>query len=70
MRSPKNVVKTGKTPVLSAGETRALPDGIDVSTLAGLRDRAFLGVLVYSFARGSAAVCKGSVRPCHRPARC
>ena len=33
-----------------------LIDGIDVSTLAGLRDRALLGVLVYSFARVSAAV--------------
>ena len=29
---------------------------IDVSTLVGLRDRALLGVLVYSFARVSAAV--------------
>ena len=56
VRGPKHVVKTGKTPVLSAKETRALLDGIDVSTLAGLRDRAFLGVLVYSFARVSAAV--------------
>ena len=37
-------------------ETRALLDGIDVSTLVGLRDRAFLGVLVYSFARVGAAV--------------
>ena len=33
-----------------------LLDGIDASTLVGLRDRAFLGVLVYSFARVSAAV--------------
>ena len=56
VRDPKHVVKTGKTPVLSAKETRALLDGIDVSTIAGLRDRAFLGVLVYSFARVSAAV--------------
>ena len=56
MRGPKHVVKTGKTPVLSAKETRALLDGIDVSTLVGLRDRALLGVLVYSFARVSAAV--------------
>ena len=56
VRGPKHVVKTGKTPVLSAKETRALLDGIDVSTLAGLRDRALLGVLVYSFARVSAAV--------------
>ena len=56
VRGPKHVVKTGKTPVLSAKETRALLDGIDVSTLAGLRDRALLGVLVYSFARVSTAV--------------
>ena len=50
VRGPKHVVKTGKTPVLSAKETWALLDGIDISTLAGLRDRALLGVLVYSFA--------------------
>ena len=56
VRGPKHVVKAGKTPVLSAKETRALLDGIDVTTLVGLRDRAFLGVLVYSFARVSAAV--------------
>ena len=56
VRGPKHIVKTGKTPVLSAKETRAVLDGIDVSTLVGLRDRAFLGVLVYSFARVSAAV--------------
>ena len=56
VRGPRHVVKTGKTPVLSAEETRALLDGIDVATLAGLRDRALLGVLVYSFARVSAAV--------------
>ena len=61
VRGPKHVVKTGKTPVLSAKETRAVLDGIDVSTVVGLRDRALLGVLVfgvlvYSFARVSAAV--------------
>ena len=56
VRGPRHVVKSGKTPVLSAQETRALLDGIDVSTLVGLRDRAFLGVLVYSFARVGAAV--------------
>ena len=56
VRGPKQVVKTGKTPVLSAKETRALLDGIDVSTVVGLRDRALLDVLVYSFARASAAV--------------
>ena len=56
VRGPRHVVNGGKTPVLSAKETRALLDGIDVSTIVGLRDRAFLGVLVYSFARVSAAV--------------
>ena len=56
VRGPKHVVKAGKTPVLSAKETRALLDGIDVTNLVGVRDRAFLGVLVYSFARVSAAV--------------
>ena len=50
VRGPKHVVKTGKTPVLSAKETRALLDGIDVSTVVGLRDRAILGVLVLSAA--------------------
>ena len=46
VRGPKHVVKTGKTPVLSAKEARTLLDGIDVSTVVGLRDRAFLGVRV------------------------
>ena len=58
VRGPRHVVKTGKTPVLSAKEARALLDGIDVTTFAGLRDRALLGVLVYSFARVSAAVAR------------
>ena len=48
--------RTRRVRLLSASETRALLDGIDLSTLAGLRDRALLGVLVYSFARVSAAV--------------
>ena len=50
------MVKKGKTPVLSAEKARGILDGIDISTLAGLRDRALIGVLVFSFARVSAAV--------------
>ena len=46
VHGPKYVVKTGKPPVLSAKEARTLLDGIDVSTVVGLRDRAFLGVRV------------------------
>ncbi len=56
VRGPKHVVKNGKTPVLSAEEARGLLDGIELSTLAGLRDRALIGVLVFSFARITAAV--------------
>lgn len=56
VRGPKHVVKKGKTPVLSASEARQLLDAIDVSTVIGLRDRALVGVLVYSFARVSAAI--------------
>ena len=56
VRGPKHVVKVGKTPVLQPDEARALLDSIDISTPAGLRDRALLGVMVYSFARVSAVV--------------
>ena len=42
--------------MLSAEEARGLSDGIDLSTLAGLRDRALIGVLVFSFARITAVV--------------
>ena len=56
VRGPKHVVKTGKTPVLTAGEARGLLDRIHTDTLVGLRDRALIGVMVYSFARVSAAV--------------
>ena len=37
VHGPKHVVKTGKTPVLSAKETRALLDGIDVFTVVDSR---------------------------------
>lgn len=56
VRGPKHVVKRGKTPVLTADEARQLLDAIDITTFIGLRDRALIGVLVYSFARISAAV--------------
>ena len=56
VRGPKYVVKKGKTPVLSAEEARRLLDSIDTSTLTGLRDRALIAVMVYSFARVSAVV--------------
>jgi site-specific recombinase XerC len=55
VRGPKYVVKRGKTPVLSVDQARQLLDSIDVTELSGLRDRALIGVMVYSFARVSAA---------------
>ena len=45
------VVKRGKTPVLAPEEARLLVDIIDVSTHAGLRDRALIGLMVYTFAQ-------------------
>ena len=56
VRGPKHVVKRGKTPVLTREETRELLDSIDTDTIRGLRDRALIGVLVYSFARIGAAL--------------
>jgi site-specific recombinase XerD len=56
VRGPKHIVKKGKTPVLSPKEARKLLETIDVSTQAGLRDRALIGLMVYSFARIGAAL--------------
>jgi site-specific recombinase XerD len=56
VRGPKYVVKKGKTPVLTPEDARLLLDSIDVSELSGLRDRALIGVMVYSFARVSAVI--------------
>ena len=65
VRGPKYSVKKGKTPVLDASEARALLDSIAVTRtvtlpdgseaeqplLVGLRDRALIGVMAYTFAR-------------------
>jgi site-specific recombinase XerD len=56
VRGPKYVVRRGKTPVLFAEEARKLLDSIETTTLLGLRDRALIGVMVYSCARVGAAV--------------
>jgi integrase/recombinase XerD len=56
VRGPRYVVKRGKTPVLSSEEARKLLDSIESNTLIGLRDRALIGTMVYSFARVGAAV--------------
>ncbi len=56
VRGPKHVVKVGKTPVLQEEEARALFESIDGGGVVGLRDRAFLAVMTYSFARVGAVV--------------
>jgi len=69
VRGPKHVVKKGKTPVLNADEARELIDRIEITKtvtldgvtsempdITGLRDRALIGVMVYTFARVNAVL--------------
>lgn len=56
VKGPKLVVKKGKTHVLSTEDARKLLESIDGSTLVGLRDRALIATMVYSFARISAVL--------------
>ncbi|MBM0210503.1 putative Integrase/recombinase XerD [Pseudomonas syringae pv. maculicola] len=56
VRGPSHSARTGKTPVLDPSEARQLLDSIDVSTPAGLRDRALIALMVFSFARIGAAL--------------
>ncbi len=49
-------MKRGKTSVLGPEEARQLLDSIDATTQVGLRDRALLGLMVFSFARIGAAI--------------
>ena len=54
VRGPRHVVTS--TPVLDPVEARALLDSIDTGNHAGLRDRALIALMVYSFARIGAAL--------------
>jgi site-specific recombinase XerC len=56
VRGPKHIVRKGKTSVLEPAEARTLLDGIDVTTPVGLRDRALIVLMVYSFACIGAAL--------------
>jgi integrase/recombinase XerD len=56
VRGPKHVVKKGRTPVLDRDEARALIAAIDTGSLTGLRDRALIGVMIYTFARVGAVL--------------
>lgn len=56
VKGPKHVVKRGKTPVLKADQARNLIDSIKTDSIIGLRDRAIIGLMVFTFARVSAIV--------------
>jgi site-specific recombinase XerD len=56
VRGPRYSTKRGKTPVLTAPEAKELIESIDLSTVVGLRDRALIGLMLYSFSRVSAVV--------------
>lgn len=56
VRGPKHVVTKGKTPVLTAEETRTLFDSIPPVSAVNLRDRALLAVMFFTFARVGAVV--------------
>ena len=56
VRGPKYTQKKGKTPVLTPDEARELLDAIDIESVVGLRDRALIGLMVYTFARVGAVL--------------
>jgi len=56
VRGPKYSQLKGRTPVLAAEDARKLLESIPTDTIAGLRDRAIIGMIIYSFARVSAAL--------------
>ena len=55
VRGPKHSVRKGKTSVLSAEEMHDLLAAIDTTSLLGLRDRALIALMGYTFARVGAA---------------
>ena len=56
VRGPRHSVIKGATTVMSSQETSEFLKSIDTAHVVGLRDRAFIGVMVYAFARVSAVV--------------
>jgi integrase/recombinase XerD len=51
VRGPRYSVSKGITPVLFSEEASALLAGMDISSVVGLRDRAIIAVMTYTFAR-------------------
>jgi len=55
VKAPRQKLGKGKTPILTAEEAGELLRSIETETVVGLRDRALIGVMVFTFARVSAA---------------
>jgi site-specific recombinase XerD len=55
VKAPKQSVTKGKTPILTADEAGEMLRSIETSTITGLRDRALIGLMAFTFARVSAA---------------
>jgi site-specific recombinase XerD len=51
VKGPKHKVDVGKTSVLTGDETRRLIESIDCATIIGLRDRAVIATMAYTFSR-------------------
>jgi integrase/recombinase XerD len=56
VRGPRHVVSKGKTPILTAEETRTLFDSIKPEAVVDMRDRALIATMFYTFARIGAVV--------------
>lgn len=56
VRSPRQSIRKGKTPVLAPDEARHLLQAIDGQSIIGLRDRALIGLMIFTFARIGAAL--------------
>ncbi len=56
VRGPRYSQMKGKTAVLDREEARALIEKIETGTLTGLRDRALIATMIYTFARVGAVL--------------
>jgi site-specific recombinase XerD len=56
VRGPRYSVQKGATAVMSSAEARELLDSMDTASVVGLRDRALVAVMAFTFARVSAVV--------------
>jgi site-specific recombinase XerD len=69
VRGPRHSVKKGKTPVLTADEARDLLESMKTTSVVGLRDRALIALMTYTFARVGAAAEKMRVEDIYTQGR-